>query len=94
MSTPYARTSGGITTTGIAISTGTGAMSFAASSTGGTLRVYDGTSSAGTLICQLASAAKQTFNPPVHYQTGLYCVPSTTIGSSSGGSGGAVVHYL
>ena len=93
MTTPATRSSGAVTTTGIAISTGTGSVSFAQASTGGTLRVYDGASSAGTLLAAVPVSESKQFNPPVRFGTGLWLVPSTTIGSSDGSVAAALVHY-
>ena len=93
MSTPLVRSSGVITTTGIVISTGPGVVSYASASSAAGVAVYDGTSTAGVLLGALATGARQQFNPPVQFQTGLWVVPQSTVGSSAGSLGGAMVHY-
>lgn len=93
MSSPNARPSGIITTTGVAVSTGAGVMTYAQASTDSEMRIYDGTSSAGTLMAAVPAAERQAFDPPVIYGTGLWAVPGSTVGSSAGSVGGAVIHY-
>jgi len=92
--TPLTRTSGAITTTGIATSTRPGGLSYAQSSTSGILKLYDGTSVSGVLLASLPVGTRQAFNPPVQFQTGLWSVPSSTKGTSSGTVVQAsLVHY-
>ena len=93
MSTPLVRTSGAIVTTGVATSTSPGVMAYAQASTDSVLRVYDGTSSAGELLASIPASGRQSFDPPVQYRTGLYSVPQTTVGTSAGALGPAVVHW-
>ncbi len=93
MTTPITKSSGSITTTGIQIVTGTGVMTFARASTDAGLRIYDGTSSTGTLLDHVPVQLTYFGATPVQYKTGLYAVPESTVGSSVGGSGGAIIHY-
>lgn len=93
MSTPMVRSSGAIVTTGVATSTGPGLLSYAQASTDDTLRLYDGTSSAGVLLASIPANGAEQFIPPVQFQTGLWSVPETTTGSSAGSQGAAVAHY-
>ena len=93
MSTPITRSSGAITTTGVAISTGTGVLTFIMGSTDSIARCYSGTSSAGTFIGSAASSAHVNISNPVQYD-GLWVVLETTAGTSVGSVGRpAVVHY-
>ena len=93
MSTPLVRASGAITTTGVATSTGPGVLSYAQSSTSSLLRLYDGTSSGGVLIASLPADARQSYDPPVQFRTGLWSVPSTTLGTTDSTVVSALVHY-
>ena len=93
MSTPMVRSSGAITTTGVATSTGPGVLSYAQASTSSLLRLYDGTSSGGVLLASLAAGEAEAFNPPVQFQTGLWSVPQTTLGTTASTVKSALVHY-
>ena len=93
MSTPMVRSSGAITTTGVATSTGPGVLSYAQASTSSLFRAYDGTSSAGTLLVSLAAGESEQLNPPVQFQTGLWSVPQTTLGTTDSTVKSALVHY-
>jgi len=93
MSTPMTRASGSIVTTGVAVSTGPGVMSFARASTDAGARFYDGTSSGGVLLDHVPASDGASYNPPVQFRTGLYAVTESTVGSSAGGSGGACCHF-
>jgi hypothetical protein len=93
MSTPLTKSSGAITTTGIAISTGPGVVSYAQASTAAAVRLYDGTSSDGVFLAGVPISGRQQFNPPVQFQTGLWVVPQSTVGSSAGSESAAAVHY-
>ena len=93
MTTPFTRSSGAITTTGVATSTGPGVLAYAQSSTSSILRLYDGTSSAGTLLASLAADKKQAYDPPVTFATGLWSVPGSTLGTTDSTVVSALVHY-
>jgi len=93
MSTPLTRSSGAITTTGVATSTGPGVLSYAQASTGGILKLYDGPSSTGVLLASLPVSGRQSYDPPVQFRTGLWSVPSSTKGTSTGATAATVVHY-
>ena len=93
MSTPMVRTSGAITTTGVATSTGPGVLSYIQASTSSIFRVYDGTSSGGTLLGSVAAGESEAFNPPVQFQTGLWSVPGSTLGTTDATVKSALVHY-
>jgi len=93
MSTPMVRSSGAITTTGVAISTGPGVLSYIQSSTSNVVRAYDGTSSAGTLLAQAFYGARQTIIPPVRYTIGLWIVPNSTLGTTDNTALSNLVHY-
>ena len=93
MSTPLVRTSGAIVTTGVAASANPGVLAYAQASTDSVLRCYDGTSSAGELLASIPAAERQAFDPPVQYRTALWVVPQTTVGTSAGSVGAAVVHW-
>ena len=94
MSTPITRSSGAITTTGVATSTGPGVLSYAQTSTSGILKLYDGTGTTGVLLASLPVGARQNYDPPVQFRTGLWSVPSSTKGTSAGTVVQAtVVHY-
>jgi hypothetical protein len=52
---------------------------FCASSTSGTLKLWDNTSAAGKIIANTFTLAAGTFTPiPVHFQTGLYATIANT----------------
>ena len=93
MSTPFTRSSDRIVTTGVAISTGPGVMSYAQASTHAAVSMYDGTSTAGELLGEIPISGRQGYNPPVQFRTGLYVQPQSTVGSSVGSVGGALVHF-
>ena len=97
MSTPITRSSGAITTTGVVTSTGPGVLSYAQCSTSANLRLYDGistaTSTAGTLLASLSAGESRSFVPPVQFGTGLFSVPSTTLGTTAGTVKSCLVHY-
>ena len=93
MSTPLTRSSGAIVTTGVATSTGPGVLSYAQSSTSSLLRLYDGTSSGGTLLASLTANSKQSYDPPVQFKTGLWAVPGSTLGTTDATVISALVHY-
>jgi hypothetical protein len=53
---------------------------FVATTTSGTITVYDGTSTAGTIIIPTFTPAAATFYPlPANYGTGLHIVIANTI---------------
>jgi len=93
MSTPLTKSSGAIVTTGVAVSTGSGVMSYAQASTAAAMNAYDGTSTAGTLLCQVPISGRQSFDPPVQFATGLYVQPQSTVGTSAASVGACVVHW-
>lgn len=93
MSTPMVRSSGAIVTTGVATSTGPGVLSYVQASTSANFRAYDGTSSAGTLLANVAAGESEAFDPPVQFGTGLWSVPGSTAGTTDATVKSALVHY-
>jgi hypothetical protein len=75
-----ARTSGALTTSAV-LASEPGLLYYAESISSGTLALYDGTSSGGTLLVTLQSSAQEDhadFSTPVEYQTGLFASMSST----------------
>ena len=92
MSTPLAKSSGAITTTGVAISTGSGVLTYAHGSSAGAISFYDGASSTGTLLAYANQGTRAIIVTPVQFN-GLWAVPQSTVGSSAGALYGAHCHY-
>ena len=83
MSTPIAKSSGALSTNGTVVS-GAGLLTYA-QATGGTLTIYDGSTS-GKRLATVSSSFYVPFGFPVQYNTSLYVTVSTTAMTG-------IVHY-
>lgn len=72
-----ALTLGGFTTNGI-VRTGAGKLTYAEASTGGAAVLYDGLSTSGKIIANLATNTQRDWSTPVKFNAGLYITVGTT----------------
>jgi len=68
---------GGHTTNGV-VRTGAGKLTYVESSTTGAAVVYDGLTTSGNMIANVAANNRISFNTPVKFNDGLYITVATT----------------